>query len=353
MAKKGLLLVCLVCFLLGACCAKIGDVSRQPPLTCSTLLLNDNGTHQAERQKAAESIVRIKAEGKNSIKNGTGVVWKTEGTSTYILTCAHLFSGDATEKIYVFPYGVNDNFSGYSGAYIGGFSDFDVGLVSVEQEISGFVSIAEAANTSLFCGSATYTFGNASGLGLACFGGVLSVPYENIGNTGSLPRLLHRIDRKLSHGCSGGGVFLSDGSIIGMVLSRTKTEDRGEDVYFSYAIPWEMATAIGERILRQKPDDEKIAYPFDFSIMPMTKQGQDKKTYTALVVIKTEGEMAGYFTVGDELLSATVGGREIIFSAYHEWVTFCLSHSENADISIKVKHFGVEKEVEISTKATP
>ena len=355
MKKSGVALMCALSLLLGAFLCKWQMPKRD---TANANTSHSEGLSYGEAEhddafpQATAACVQLQVESQERISQGTGIVWKEVPDGYVILTCAHLFGGQMPDKICVKPYGASDSFGGYLGEYIGGFSEFDVGLVKLDKKSVGTMQTVQGRPSPVYAGMDVRVVGNLSGLGLAVLGGVMSVPYEYMGEVSDIPSLLHRIDAPVGHGCSGGGLFARDGHILGMVCSRTRAGDMGESFYLGYAMPWEFATLIGEQILRNN-GETKLCNPFDFEASPITQKGENGYMYTTLVVTKVKGEMGGYVSPGDQIISGSYGESEVIFSAYHEWVAFCLSLHPDRPVTIRVKHFGVEKEVEISTKATP
>ncbi|MBO5788537.1 MAG: trypsin-like peptidase domain-containing protein, partial [Clostridia bacterium] len=202
-------------------------------------------------ENALLSSPRIVVSAKDGQKAGAGIVWRESEGGLYVLTCAHLLceEGDIT----VFPFGYTLPQYGEKAQLIGTLPDYDLALLEIPK--TPHLKVAKGGDTPV-SGTAIFALGNPLGKGSAVGYGVISAPYEAMGDEGS-PQYYHRLDCHLEKGNSGGGVYDSEGNVVGMVMGKVLGEngiDKG-----GYAMPWEQAQALGNAILAAEDGIVKVA----------------------------------------------------------------------------------------------
>ncbi len=193
---------------------------------------------------------------------GAGVIYsldKPQGDA-YIVTNYHVVYGKNNSGKYGLASGINVYlYGGYvesraiPATFYGGDMNFDIAVLKVTRSDILKNSSARAAqlgdSASLKEGERVYAIGNPDGEGFSVTGGVVSVPYEVIDILSAddkhlieLPEI--RIDAKINHGNSGGGLFNAEGKLVGIVNARNEDED-----FLGYAIPMATVSQVLARVL--------------------------------------------------------------------------------------------------------
>ena len=219
---------------------------------------------------------------------GSGVIYKIDGDSAYIVTNYHVVYDSAADEdrnggskigraIYCYLYGSETTpvLSGYDEEgyyqydygtyaikceYIGGSLGSDIAVLradiddvyAVNENVQA-VSLAEDYHV----GESVYAVGNAEGEGISATDGIVSVDSEYISldidedGTDESYRSI-RFDASIYHGNSGGGLFNAQGELIGIT-------NAGIDGYESicYAIPVSIAEGAAENILYHYNDGDE------------------------------------------------------------------------------------------------
>jgi len=196
--------------------------------------------------------------------HGSGVIYKLdrEAGDAYVITNFHVVShyesitsDNVSDDIEVFLYGQESNNYAMKATYVGGSMTQDIAVLKIEDsevlrnsyalpvtvEDSGKVGVMDTV----------VAIGNSEGEGIQATSGIVSVDNEDLSITGADQRTtitlnVMRISAAINEGNSGGGLFNTDGKLIGIVVAK-KT---GSDVdNLAYAIPSNRAIAIAESIL--------------------------------------------------------------------------------------------------------
>ena len=207
---------------------------------------------------------------------GSGIIYsidKDKGDAI-ILTNYHVIYNDyasdgETEyyneiKVYLYGSEVSANSQtaaqemGIPAEFIGGSKQYDIAVLKIRESELIKKSIARAAEFAdsdyVYVGEDIIAVGNAEAEGISVTEGIVSMPSENIvalaiGSTSTfISRRVIRFDAAVSPGNSGGGLFDSDGKLVGIVCAkRTESKDEG----IGYAIPSNVAVTIAKNILSQ------------------------------------------------------------------------------------------------------
>ena len=218
---------------------------------------------------------------------GSGVIYKIDGDSVYIVTNYHVVYDPAADEeknggskigrdIYCYLYGSEsapvasgydeDGYDRYEYGdyaieceYIGGSLESDIAVLRAEKEAVcavnenvRAVTLAEGHRV----GESVYAIGNAEGEGITATAGIVSVDSEYIlldideDGTDESYRSI-RFDASIYHGNSGGGLFNAQGELIGIA-------NAGIEGYESicYAIPVSIAEGAVENILYHYNDGD-------------------------------------------------------------------------------------------------
>jgi len=211
---------------------------------------------------------------------GSGVIYKIgsdgDGTYTaYVVTNYHvIYEGELLDNIYCYLYG-KDSFNdsslsknyGMSATLLGGSSEYDIALLqitgstvldnAVKDDSIKAVTFADSDEMKL--GQTAIAVGNANGEGFSSTVGSVSVLSEYITLTSpvddskTITKRVFRIDTAVNGGNSGGGIFNSDGELLGLL--EAKVEDETIEG-MGYAIPSNQVKAVVENILRNADGGE-------------------------------------------------------------------------------------------------
>lgn len=194
-------------------------------------------------------IVDINEDGDAYIVTNAHIVLKTESSERYCNTLnIFLYGNDVAGVDFSVSSGVVSNVNGISGRHIdviGCSATYDIAVLKVtgssllaERYSSGMaVAATFSEEDEVFVGQSVYAVGNPSGEGLSVTTGVISrdseTIYLEVDETERDYRVM-RTDAAVNGGNSGGGLFNSEGKIIGIVNS--KSDEDGTD-NMGYALP--------------------------------------------------------------------------------------------------------------------
>ncbi len=225
------------------------------------------------------------------ISAGSGVIYrlnKSQG-SAYILTNYHVVYNVESEEgisedIFVYLYGSevlgNELYTeeyarqnsaqapdyrgmGIKATYVGGSQHYDIAVLYVENseliKNSNVKEVTFADSNEVIASQTAYAVGNAEGKGISVTKGVVSVDSENLtmtvaDNSEYTSFRVIRIDTAVNSGNSGGGLFDSEGNLIGIVNAKTSA-DGVENI--GYALPSNVVKYVVENILYYKDSPKK------------------------------------------------------------------------------------------------
>ena len=284
---------------------------------------------------------------------GSGVIYKIDGDSVYIVTNYHVVYNAAADEnknggskiggrsIYCYLYGSESTpvIAGYDEddyyqyeygdyaiecEYIGGSQASDIAVLRAEKE--AVYAVNENVRAVAFAedyrvGESVYAIGNAEGEGITATEGIVSVDNEYIGldidedGTDESYRSI-RFDASIYHGNSGGGLFNAQGELIGIT-------NAGIDGYESicYAIPVSIAEGAAENILYHYTDGDDTTngvYTVTLGVTVSAKNakyvldesGYGKITEEICVETVENGSIAEEMGIaaGDTLTAVIIGG---------------------------------------------
>jgi|GEM_PF-1742851 len=204
------------------------------PLENNTVTIPTDAYAQATAQ-TIHSVVVITTEG----GSGSGVVWASGTSYSYIVTCHHVVDGES-EIMITFHNGEE-----CYAEIVGSDARTDIAVLRVN--LTGLHAITlPNENTEMMLGQAVIAIGNPLGvLGNSVSDGILSSLTRTVSIEGATMDLL-QTTAAVNHGNSGGGLFDLNGQLIGIVnakISETSVEGIG------FAIPVNtLKTIAGELI---------------------------------------------------------------------------------------------------------
>lgn len=262
---------------------------------------------------------------------GAGVIIDVDKSTgdMYVMTNFHVVYVSKDDDGYgdsfaVYLYGLESSEYKITATLVGGCTTYDLALLKVEgSEIvkNSAATAVEFADDEVAVGERAIAIGNPEAKGISVTSGVISVESEtitmesSINSSTTIKYRVMRIDTAVNSGNSGGGLFNSDGKLIGIVNAKiisTNVEN------ISYAIPSSLVENVYQAILNncdgttkqiQKCSVGVTIYPAEtvVSYDPLT----EKVTITETVKVSdiTSGSTAdGKFEIGDIITSYVYEG---------------------------------------------
>jgi len=207
---------------------------------------------------------------KNTVgSTGAGVIFKMASSAgdAYIITNYHVVYNTEDEEImpylYVMLYGSEFLGKQIPVEFVGGTSTYDIAVLRVKNsEVlrnSDCKAVEVFDSNNLIVGTKAIAIGNPEGGGMSVTEGILSVDSETIAMSpisknstvnadGLVEMRVLRIDTPVNSGNSGGGLFDSNGRLIGIVNAKIKSSGV-ENI--AYAIPSNIAVNVANNIIDQ------------------------------------------------------------------------------------------------------
>ena len=209
-------------------------------------------------QQSLLSTVVVISEFTDTVGKGSGVFYQIdkETGDAYIITNQHVVykNGKQSENIYVYLYGMLLSTYGIKATYIGGSTNYDIAVIKIEgsEILKNSLAISATPGKSADVGifDTVYAVGNHAGGGIAATQGIVSVRSENLSvdgadDTGITLRVM-RVDAAINLGASGGGIYNTQGKLIGIVCAKTIRDDVDD---MGYAIPIDLALNLANNII--------------------------------------------------------------------------------------------------------
>ena len=312
----------------GALMAGVGNLpasttpgNNVPVLTNTVVNVNDAPIGETNLSKAAakayHSVVVIDtfasqeaAEAGDASGAGSGVIWTSDG---YIVTCNHVIDGAALIRVTL------SSGNSYFAEVVG--TDVRTDLAVLRIQASDLPAIT-ARGTDLVLAETVIAIGNPLGvLSNTVSSGILSCLARSISIEGQ-PMTLIQIDASVNHGNSGGGLFDTNGSLIGIVNAKS-TGNSVEGIGF--AIPINTVLDVCNQLIEQgyvtgRPrlgvqvvtvNQSNSSYIFNEEYFPELKEyatttykdvwGRERTQVVYGVYIQDTSLVAGYAEGSDEL----------------------------------------------------
>ena len=198
--------------------------------------------------------------------SGSGLIYKfEENGDAYIITNYHIVYNSSTRSFYplyrLYLYGQEEQMqNAIKAVCVGGSRTYDIAVLKVtESEIlkNANVQEIEFSDIEARLGQTCYAIGNTSQYGLTVTQGIVSVESEEVSLSVGGKTCLHRVlrhDCYIFHGNSGGGLFDSNGKLIGL------TNGGRENTLINYAIPTNIVKDVVEKIMSNIEDGSLTVY---------------------------------------------------------------------------------------------
>ena len=327
---------------------------------------------------AAPSIVSVYCSfsgtspfGGSGASAGSGVIYSLDKESgdALILTNYHVvYDADSVriaDKITVNVYGSPLSTQAITAKFVGGSMREDIAVLRVQGSALLKTSIAKAAeiasSDALYPGDTAIAIGNPRGQGISATYGKVNVVTESLETTAcddvtEISLRVIRIDTAVNAGNSGGGLFDSQGRLIGIVNAKI-IEENIENIGF--ALPMDKVKALADNIIDYCLDNDYIT-PFkptfgitvkivDSTAVINEENGLIDIVETIEVIEVAEGSPSeGKYLVGDRILSVTVGEKTVAVTKMHHLTETVLALRPGYAMTVKVLRDGVEVDIEIT-----
>ncbi len=259
---------------------------------------------------------------------GSGVIYflDKENGNAYIITNYHvvydvdsLQTDGISDEICIYLYGYEDEDYAISASFYGGSMDYDIAVLEIENsdllKNSDAREVEVADSNDINVGDKAIAIGNPEALGISATSGIVSVDSEYITMTSLdeksyIKHRVIRVDTAVNGGNSGGGLFNSNGKLIGIVNAKI-TDESIENIAF--AIPSNIATGIAQNIINNNGNFMRLVMGASLdtqntkSVYNTTTQMVDIVEDVTIETID-ENSLASTlgFNVGDKIVSVSI-----------------------------------------------
>ena len=221
-------------------------IEREAVVPAAATVSAPSGSVEAVVEKATPTIARIDVTGPIGAASGSGVLFRDDG---YLITNAHVVA-DSTLINVVLADG-----SQHEGTLVGSDEDSDIAVVKIGG--SGYPVALLGHAATLQVGQPAIAIGSPLGLegGPSVTQGVISALNRTVETHGGAAALTGMIqtDASIAAGSSGGGLFDTNGTLVGITTAVAINESGTEGLGF--AIPVEDARRVAEQLIT----DGKVA----------------------------------------------------------------------------------------------
>ncbi len=310
---------------------------------------------------------------------GSGIFLAVEKNSgdAYVLTNYHVVmrnnaaNSTAHSSISVFLYGEDTTVSNAIPAkYIGGSFTYDIAVLKISNSSrikqSAALPVSVANSDEIVTGADAIAIGNGAGLGISVTRGIVSMDSKmvQVSATGDPQRLL-QIDTPVNEGNSGGGLFNSEGKLIGIVSAKME-DDRVENI--GYAIPSNIAIRSAKRIIAEhelRNGSSGFITPVSLTVAQLGIEMLGSNAHAVYdmernvtyisetvtvnrVALNSVAKSAG-LAAGDVVREVVIDGTVIRVErdfAFRDAMMLC---NPDSSVTIRVERNGVEKDITFTT----
>lgn len=319
-------------------------------------------------------------ETKKQTSRGSGVIYQIdkEHGDAYIITNYHVVyskgadtSNDISDDIKCYLYGQEYDKYAVNASFIGGSMAYDIAVLKVSssdvlrQSKAVATDFADSNMVSIL--DTAIAIGNPEGLGISATVGAVNVESEyismrSIDGTGYISVRVLRIDSAVNSGNSGGGLFNSEGKLIGIV--NAKIADESVD-NIAYAIPSNVVKYVTENIIyydTQDPLNDSvnrllIGVEVDVESAGVNYDEESGKVYKYEEVIISKitvgGACDGKLKVGDVIKSVTIDGVKYDITRTYNVIDVMLTARRESSVVFSVERDGVGMDISIDMSSIP
>lgn len=305
---------------------------------------------------------------------GSGVIYKLdkEAGDAYIITNYHVVynSSSATsdgisDKIDLYLYGQQLSSYAIEATYVGGSMNYDLAVLKVEgsEVLKNSAAVAAAVGNSdeVAVFDKVYAVGNPEGLGMSATDGMVSVDSETLTMTGAdgrttLSLRVMRVSAAINEGNSGGGLYDTDGNLIGIVNAKRTGSDIDN---IAYAIPINLAKNIAENIIYNCDGETKtslyrclLGVTLTAKVTGVVVDGEND-TVTKVEIVEVDSltddsVMAGQLKAGDIINSITLDGVTVKVTRIHHVIDLMMLARVGSQVTINATRDGVAFDAQIT-----
>ena len=280
-------------------------------------------------------------------------------------------ANDISDDIKCYLYGQEYDKYAVNASFIGGSMAYDIAVLKVSssdvlrQSKAVAAEFADSNKVSIL--DTAIAIGNPEGLGISATVGAVNVESEYISmrsldGSGYISVRVLRIDTAVNSGNSGGGLFNSDGELIGIV--NAKIADESVD-NIAYAIPSNVAKYVTENIIyydTQNPANDSvnrllIGVEVEVESAGVNYDEASGKVYKYEVVavskITKGGACDGKLQVGDVIKSVTIDGVKCEITRTFNVIDVMLTARKESSVVFTVERAGENLEIGIDMSAIP
>lgn len=311
---------------------------------------------------------------------GSGVIYQLDKDgNAFIITNYHVvFDADSdtenhiSDKIFVYLYGRESEEYAIEATYVGGSSNYDIAVLRVNKSnvlasayASGAASPVNIANSDeISAGNIAIAIGNPSASdvsGISVTQGIVSVDSEYITMTGAdemsqVTYRVIRVDTPINSGNSGGGLFDSQGNLIGIVNAKIASSNI-ENI--GYAIPSNIVRAVADNVIDYcyNASNESVMR----CILGITIQVSSLDTFydsqsglfhrieqISISEITTNSLADGKLKVNDVIKSIKIGEKTVEITRQHHLIDAMLDARVGDEVIFTVERDGEELTVSIT-----
>lgn len=266
--------------------------------------------------KALKSAVGIICTNERSSSSGSGVIYKLDGNTAYIITNYHViydsYTGGYSKDVAVYLYNKVLEDDMIAATVIGASQNNDIAVLKATSDafLDETVAAVKVNTTAPVAGQATFAIGCPTVYYFSVTSGIVSVESEYISTKYSTNVRVYRTDAALNSGNSGGGMFNEYGELMG--ISDAKSSDTTDD-NICYAIPASLAVAVADNIIENNGQRFTLGVNMELQDMNtyIDEQGVIRSEYTyAISSVNADSAAYGKLQAGDVMVSVSINGSE-------------------------------------------
>lgn len=309
-------------------------------------------------QKTLKSGVGIICSSEYSTSLGSGVIYKIQGNTAYIITNYHVVYDKAimtyAPDIQVYLYNRYFEEDAINATVVGASKEYDIAVIKATDAIFSTSIVAEAkVNTAEpVVGEYTFAVGCPGELQFSVTSGIVSVQSEYIMTEYSESVRVFRTDTALNGGNSGGGMFNEDGELIG--IADAKSSDTSDD-NVCYAIPAIVAVNIADNIIATE-GGSRLLLGITITSDAMTTQEDENgiiRTYYNVVVkeVSQNSLASGKIQAGDVIKSVQINdGAVVEVNAIYHITEHMFNVRVGDTITINIERNGVAQTIQFTAE---
>lgn len=267
-------------------------------------------------QQALKSSVGVMCTNTRTVSFGSGVIYKLDGNTAYIITNYHVIydslSGAYSKDIVVYLYNRVLEEDMITATVVGASKNNDIAVLIATSDVflEDIVQPVKVNTSDPVAGQATFAIGTPDAYTFSVTSGIVSVESEYISTSYSENVRVYRTDAALNSGNSGGGMFNENGELMG--ISDAKSADTSDD-NICYAIPASLAVAVADNIIEN--EGQRFLMGVNMELQDMTtyedENGIIRTVYTYAVKSVESGSAAdGKIQAGDVMVSVAINDEE-------------------------------------------